>query len=546
MTTVNNRSNRRAQLSPERQALLAKLKRGALATAAPTIPRRTADGPIPLSFAQQRLWFLDQLAPGSANYNMPMLLILTGKLDVAALERSINEVVRRNEILRTTFVTVDGQPQQVIQSAAAHPEGTRLLIVDLQLLPEAERTEQMTQTALAAAQQPFDLTRDCPFRALLIRLAEAEHMLVLISHHIVLDGSQALLMQELQTLYNAYVAGTTPQLPALPIQYADFADWQRKWLQSDRVQVELDYWKQQLAPNGSGDLAPLDLPIARPRPPAQTFNGAKQKFKFSQAFADKVKALSEQEDATLFMTLLAGFQCVLSRYTGQSKITVGTPVAQRSQPEIERMLGCFINTVVMRTDLAGNPSFREVLQRVRQVTLGAFNHQQVPIEMVVESLQLERDASRNPLYQVMFVLQQLSGNMLEFSGLEARPFNVDTATARLDLLLYLETSADGLVGFLEYNTDLFESASIVRLLRHFETLMLAAVDNPERRLWDLPLLPEADREQTLAAWNDTRADYERMACMHQLFERQAERTPDATAVIFDTAQLSYRELNEEA
>ncbi|HEX6288073.1 MAG TPA: amino acid adenylation domain-containing protein [Herpetosiphonaceae bacterium] len=545
MSAADNRSTRRSQLSPERQALLAQLKRGALAgvAKAPTIPRRAAEGPIPLSFSQQRLWFLDQLAPGSASYNMPLALALTGSLNVAALERSLNELVGRHEILRTTFVTVDGQPQQVIQPVAPLP----LPLVDLQTLPEAERKAQMSQAVIAEVRRPFDLARDVLLRALLIRLAETEHVLVITSHHIVLDGSQALMMRELIMLYNAHVADIAPELPALPIQYADYALWQREWLQSERFKADLAYWQQQL---GTGDLTPLDLPIARPRPPAQTFRGARQNFELSRSLADALKALSQQEDATLFMTLLAAFQCLLSRYSGQRQIAVGTPVAQRGQPELEPMIGCFVNTVVMRTDLGDNPTFREVMRRVRQVALGAYAHQQVPIEMVIEALQLERDPSRNPLYQVMFVLQHTGGDAQSaaatFSGLTARPFTVDAGTARLDLLLYIEAIGDRLLGMLEYNTDLFDATTITRLLTHFHTLLAAAVANPDRRLSDLPLLPVAEREQMLAAWNDTRAGYDRTACMHHLFERQVERTPDATAVVCGTHHLTYHDLNQQA
>ncbi|MEG4918277.1 amino acid adenylation domain-containing protein [Microcoleus sp. B7-D4] len=494
------------------------------------------EGDLPLSFAQQRLWFLDQLMSGTPLYNIPNAIGLKGSLNVTALEQSLSEIVRRHEALRTNFSAVNGQPIQIIRPAA-----TLLLpIVDLRKLPETEREVEAQRLATEGAQCPFDLVNEPLFRVNLLHLGKEEHLLLLTMHHIVSDGwSLGVFMRELSVLYEAFSTEKSSSLPELPIQYADFAVWQNEWLVGEVLEFQLNYWKRHLG----GQLPVLELPTDRPRPPVQTYRGARQSLELPKKSTDALKALSQQEGVTLFMTLLAVFQILLYRYTGQEDVIVGSPIANRNRVEIEGLIGFFVNTLVLRTELSGDPSFRELLGRVREVALGAYTHQDLPFEKLVEELQPERDLSRTPLFQVMFVFQNALIAALEFRGLSLTPLEVHNGTAKLDLTLALEETSEGIKGGVEYNTDLFEAATITRMVGHFQTLLKSIVANPEQHLSDLPLLTEAEQHQLLVEWNNTQIDYPNNTCIHQLFEAQVERTPNAVAVVFENEQLTYQELN---
>jgi amino acid adenylation domain-containing protein len=511
--------------------------RGAGLQAPPIVPV-PRDGELPLSFAQQRLWFIDQLEPGGSVYNFPAAVRLKGPLNVAALKQSLDEIVKRHEVLRTTFAIVDGRPVQVV---APHLTLT-LPIVDLRELPETEWEAEVQRLATNEAQRPFDLAEGPLVRATVLRLGEDEHVGLLTMHHIVSDGwSTGILIREMAVLYEAFCSERPASLPELPIQYADFAHWQRHWLEGEVLQTQLAYWKQRLL--GAPPL--LELPADHSRPPIQTFHGARQSILLPRTVGDALKALSRQEGVTLFMTLLAAFQVLLHGYTNQDDLVIGTPIANRNRLEIERLIGFFVNTLVLRTDLSGNPSFRELLRRVREVCLGAYSHQDLPFERLVEELHLARDLSRNPLFQVMFVLQNASPQAVKLPGLSFSPVEVDTRTAHFDLTLHIVDTDQGLAATLTYNTDLFEGGTITRMLGHFGTLLESVAATPERRLSDLPLLTESERQQILVNCNDTRRNRP-TECIHQLFEAQVERTPDAIAVVLEDQQLSYQELNRRA
>jgi aspartate racemase len=498
---------------------------------------------FPLSFAQERLWVLDQLTPGSPVYNVPVAVRLTAPLNVVVLERSLNEIVRRHGSLRTRFTAVDGQPVQVIT-----PElSLTLPVVNLEEFSESEREEQARQLAAQEAHQPFDLARGPLWRASLLRLSDEEHLLLLTMHHIISDGwSIGVLLRELTALYAAYSQGQPSSLPALPFQYADYAVWQRQWLHGEVLEQQLSYWRQQLA-----NLPVLELPTDRPRPAVKTYQGTRHYFKLPPSVNEALQALSRQEGVTLFMTLLAAFQTLLYRYTGQEDVVVGTPINGRTRAETEGLIGFFVNTLVVRTDLSGNPSFRELLSRVRQACLGAYAHPDVPFDKLVEELQSARDASRTPLFQVMFTVQSpaeqpTGGPSGKLSNLTLSPMKVERETAKFDLTLSLVNSQPSLTGWVVYNTDLFEAATIERLLAAFRTLLEGIVADPERRLSDLPLLTEAERRQLLVEWNETHQDYPKVTSVHQLIESQVERTPDHTAVVFEDQRLTYQEINEKA
>ena len=512
--------------------------RGAGLQASPIVPVPRS-GELPLSFAQQRLWFIDQLEPGSSVYNFPAAVRLKGPLNVAALKKSLDEIVKRHEALRTTFAIVDGRPVQVIAPLLT----LTLPIVDLRELPQPEREREVQRLATNEALCPFDLAEGPLVRTTVLRLGENEHVGLLTMHHIVSDGwSTGILIREMAVLYDAFCSDRPASLPELPIQYADFAHWQRHWLEGEVLETQLTYWKQQLL--GAPPL--LELPADHPRPPLQTFRGAHQSILLTRTVGDGLKALSRQEGATLFMTLLAAFTILLHGYTNQDDLVVGTPTANRNRLEIEGLIGFFVNTLVLRTDLSDNPSFRDLLRRVREVCLGAYAHQDLPFERLVEELHPARDLSRNPLFQVMFVLQNAPLQAVELPGLSLSPIEVDTSTTHFDLTLHIVDTEQGLVGTLAYNTDLFEAVTITRMLGHFRTLLEAVIATPERCVSDLPLLTEGERQQLLLNWNDTTVDCPKDLCIHQLFEAQVERTPDAIAVVLEDRQLTYDELNRQA
>ena len=466
---------------------------------APPILPVPRNGDLALSFAQQRLWFFDQLEPGLSAYNIPAAVRLKGPLNLAALEQSLNEIVKRHESLRTTFGQVDGRPTQVIAPTLT----IKLPVVDLRKLPASERETEVRRLVTAEAQRPFDLSQGPLLRGTVLRLGDEEHVGLLTMHHIVSDGwSTGILVRELATLYVAFCAGGSSPLPALPIQYADFAHWQRQWLQGEVLETQIAYWKQQLA----GAPALIDLPTDHPRPAVQTFRGAHQSLVLPRHLQEGFKALSRQEGVTQFMTLLAAFKVLLYRYTGQDDLIVGTPIANRNRLETEGLIGFFVNALVLRTDLSGNPGFRELLRRVREVCLGAYGHQDLPFDRLVEELHVKRDLSRNPLFQVMFVLHNASLRTVELPGLTLSPVEGDSETAHFDLTLQIADTEQGLTAAFVYNTDLFEAATIARMLGNFQTLLEAVVADPEQRLSDLPLLTEAERQQLLVEWNGSRTD----------------------------------------
>ncbi|MEG3890353.1 amino acid adenylation domain-containing protein [Microcoleus sp. Z1_A1] len=529
------------KLSAKKRALLEVMLRekGVESSSDRRIPRRKEGDSIPLSFAQQRLWFFDQFEAGKSFYNLPGAIRLKGKLNVAVLEQTFNEIVNRHEALRSTFTEVQGQPVQVIA-----PPVSRLLlpVIDLREVPQSDREAAVKQLSAKEAQQPFDLERGPLLGTSLLQLSEEEYVLLLTMHHIVSDGwSIGVLARELAAIYEALSAGNQPQLPELPVQYADFAIWQRNWLWGEVLQTQLAYWKQQL--EGAPPL--LELPADRPRPPIQTSNGATQSLLLSQELTAALKNLSQGEDVTLFMTLLAAFKALLYRYTGRTDLLVGSPIANRNRAEIEGLIGVFVNTLVLRTDVSGDPTFRELLQRVREVTLGAYAHQDLPFEKLVEELQPDRSLSYNPVFQVMFQLQNNPMPPLDLPGLTLSLLDVETNTTQFDLSLDLEELGERLQASVEYSTDLFDRATITRMLGHLQTLLEGIVPNPEQRLWSLPLLTAVEKQQLLE-WNNTFAQYPQDKCIHQLFEEAVSRSPDAVAVVFEGEELSYRELNARA
>ncbi|MEG4054907.1 MULTISPECIES: amino acid adenylation domain-containing protein [unclassified Microcoleus] len=499
------------------------------------IPRSES---IPLSFAQARLWFLDRLEPNSPFYNIPLALRLSGQLNIAALENSINEIIRRHEALRTNFATLESQPVQVIASTL----NCQLQVVNLLHL-ESHREIEAQHLANEEANRPFNLEREPLLRGMVLQLGETEYVLLLTMHHIISDGwSLGLFVRELAEIYKAFSTGQALVLPELPVQYADFSVWQRRWLTGQVLETQLDYWKQQLK-----DIPTvLELPTDRPRKGVQSFRGAHQSFAISQELSEALVAYSKRTEVTLFMTLLTAFQTLLYRYTGQDDIAVGTPFANRNRQEIEGLIGFFVNTLVLRTDLGGNPSFEQLLNRVREVALQAYAHQDVPFDQLVEALQPKRDVSYTPLFQVVFALDDASVPSVELPELTVSSYSVEIGTAKFDLTLSMENTADGLVGVWEYNTDLFDETTIARMARHFQTLLEAIATNPKQPISELPLLTETERHQLLVEWNHTWTEYPQNKCIHQLFEEQVEREPDAIALVFEHKQLTYKELNQRA
>lgn len=504
----------------------------------PAIVPVARDQNPPMSFAQQRLWFIDRLVPGNSFYNMLGAFCLQGPLNRAALEAALNDLITRHEILRTTFAESDGQLVQVIKPALK----LALPLSDLTGIAVREREAEARRQAFEEGDRPFDLTAGPLLRATLLRLDDEDHLLLLAMHHIVSDGwSLGVLLGELAKFYQGHLAGVAVDPPALPIQYADYAAWQQRWLQGDVLAAEMSYWRRQL------QSAPtlLSLPSFHPRPSTQSFRGAVHSFAVSESLTQSLRLLSRQETVTMFMLLLAIFKVLLSRYTGQHDILVGTPVAGRNRSEVEQLVGFFINTIVLRTDLSGNPTFREVVGRVREVGLGAFAHQELPFEKIVEELHPQRDLSHTPVFQVMFGLQNTPVDALDFPELTIKAMEIDNQTAKFDLTLDLQELPGGLLGWFEYSTDLFSADDMVRMTGHFLTLVEGVVKNPDQRIAELPLLTEDERRQQLLEWNATTADYANLP-MHHLFEQQVERTPDAIALVCGPRQLTYSELSRRA
>ncbi|HEX9939154.1 MAG TPA: amino acid adenylation domain-containing protein, partial [Longimicrobium sp.] len=518
------------------------MRRAGLPVLPPVVPAERT-GALPLSFAQERLWFIDRMEPGSAVYNMPVARRLGGVLDVAALERSLGEIIRRHEALRTTFTEVDGSPVQVI----APFDGFALPVEDLSELGEADREAEVGRRAREEARRAFDLSAGPLFRAVLLRLGEEDHVLLLSMHHIVSDGwSMGVLFRELSALYQAYREGGESPLPELAVQYADYAVWQREQLAGDVLDRQLTHWKERLA--GAPEL--LDLPTDHPRPAVQTFRGAHERVQLPAEVLERLRALGRHEGATLYMVVLSMFQVLLSKYSGSDDIVVGTPIAGRGRGEVEGLIGFFINTLVLRTDLSGDPSFRELLGRVREVTLGAYEHQELPFERLVAELSPERSLSHSPLFQVAFSLDNAQDTAGALAGLSVEGVGTQLQGAKFDLSLGLAVGAEGARGGLTYSTDLWEAATIQRLVGHFTRLVEQAAADPDARISQVTLLDEAERRQVLEEWNRTDAEYPvdspTGACIHALVAARAKRTPEALAVVCGEDALTYRELDARA
>ncbi|NTX35800.1 amino acid adenylation domain-containing protein, partial [Myxococcus sp. CA033] len=513
--------------------------RGGTSKAPPLTPMPRTKA-LPLSFAQQRLWFIDQLEPGSSLYNIPIALRLEGTLDVAALERAVSEVVARHEVLRTTFTaSVDGQPLQRIRTASP----VTIPCINLRHLDPTSRSFEERSLALEESARPFDLTSDSLFRLCLVQLEEHAHLLLFTVHHIVSDGwSTGVLVRELGALYAAHLSGVPASLPPLLVQYADFAAWQRGWLRDEALRTELDYWKKHL----QGAPALLELPTDRPRPAVQSRTASSHPLSLGARLSEAVKALSQREGATPFMTLLAAFQLLLSRYSGQDDLTVGSPIAGRNHAETEPLIGFFVNTLVLRARIDSRASFRVLLAQVRASTLEAYEHQDVPFEKLVEELQPERSLGFSPLFQVFFSLLNTPMGDLELPGLRVLPVDFDNAVAKFDLDLSLSETPSGFQGSLQFSTALFDAATISRLASHFLMLLRAAVEQPDAPVASLPLMDEAEQHRVLVEWNDTHADFPAHTTVHALFEDTVARAPNALAVSMGDAQLTFRELEARA
>lgn len=506
------------------------------AAAAASAPEPLA---FPLSFAQERLWFMDKLEPGASVYNVPEAFRLKGSLNTIALERSIKEIVRRHESLRTTFAEVDGEPVQIV-APQPNPD---FAITDLSHLPPAEREREAVRCISDDANRPFDLEQGPLLRVLLVRLAKHEHVLFINMHHIVSEGgwSMGVFLRELNALYNSFAAGQPSPLRDLEIQYGDYATWQREWLQGNVLDELLAFWKTQL--QGAPSL--LELPLDHPRPANQTYNGSRESLLLPASLQAALQCLSNNENITLFTTVLAAFKTLLFRYTRQEDLLVGVPVAGRNSPEVHELIGFFVNTLVLRTDLSGDPTFRELLQRVRRVCSQAQAHDETPFEGVVEAIGPDRTLAYSPLFQVMFAYQNAPRDALDLTGLVASPFEFELRTSMFDLRLFLWERPDGLLATMEYNTDLFDRATIQRLLGHFRALVEGAVANPDEHVSRLPLITEQERRTLLVDWNNTAKEYPAV-CLHEAFEKQVERDPGKIALIFGSHKLTYGELNDRA
>ena len=499
----------------------------------------TADSfAFPLSFAQERLWFLDQMMSGNPVYNLRAAAHFSSPIDRALLERCLNIIVQRHESLRTTFTFRDGVPVQIVSPELHVP----VKLTDLQHLPLHERRESALESAREEVRRPFDLRLGPLLRLMLIQMSPRDYILLLTIHHIISDGwSMGLLWRELSNLYVAHTTGQSVPLPELTIQYPDYAVWQRKWLQGQVLESQLNYWKRQLA-----DLPTLAIPTDKTRSATQTFQGAEEAVTLGKDVTNDVHRLAQKEGATDFMVLLAAFKALLYRYTGQQDLVVGTPIAGRNRRELEELIGFFVNSLVMRTRVSGDLSFRELVKRVRTTALEAYAHQDVPFEMLVNHLEVKRDLSRNPLFQVMFQLQNAPTIEQQDDESADFAFRVTKETSIFDLSFSLLESPEGFKGSIEYSSDLFAASTIQRMIAHFDKLLRAAVSDPDAPLSTLPLLTETERRYLLEECNQTSRVAAPVRSLTELFEAQVERAPEATAVIFGAEEVSYGALNRRA
>lgn len=496
------------------------------------IPRAPRGEAIPLSFAQQRLWFLEQFEPDTSLYHIARVFRIQGALNIEVLQQALEHIIIRHEVLRTQLIASEGQAIQVVNPVS----WINLFVIDV-------LNSELEQHLQAEIERPFNLAQDPLLRAQLLRLAPTEYVLLLVTHHIASDGwSMGILLRELKILYRTLLVGQASSLPELPIQYADFSVWQRQWLSGSLLATQLNYWQQQL----KGCPGLLNLPIKGSRPVFQTLSGAHQYFQIHASLLSELKQLTQHTETTLFMTLLAALMVLLSRYSGQKDMVVGSPIANRPHHELEGLIGFFVNTLVLRAQLFDNPPFRKFLSQVKQTCLDAYMHQDVPFEYLVEMLKPERNLSHSPLFQVMFVLQNVPTETLELTDLHVTPIRLQQDTAKFDLTLSIKETQEGLQGELEYNTDLFEETNMTRFIGHFQTLLQSIVTNPDQRFSELTFLTEEERHQLLHEWNLTTAHYPQDRCVHQLFEEQVNTTPQSTAVVYREHTITYFELNARA
>ncbi len=540
MQKEQNFVKRQAGLSAAKRALLEKrLKRlGDQPTTVQTIGPRPAAETVPLSFAQQRLWFLQQLEPESAAYNEALATRLQGPLNQAAFTHTIREIIQRHEVLRCRFPLREGHVVQVVDQDVS--QTFELPYEDWRGLEPQQREAAVHQRAQAEIERPFNLAEELPWRTFLFQLADDEYLSLSILHHIITDGwSIGVLYREIGQLYEAFSTGKASPLPPLPLQYGDYAYWQRQWIEGEQASEQLAYWQEQL----HSPLPVLELPVDRARLPEQSYRGQRVPVQVPQAVNHQVQEVCRQTGATPFMVLLTGLLIVLQRYTGQDDLVVGTPIAGRVKPEVEALMGCFVNTLVLRADLAGEPTVRGLIQQVREVTLQAYDQQEVPFEKLVEALQPERNLSRNPLFQVMFVLQNVPVSSLSIQSLDLLPVEVETHTAKFDLELIMEETEQGLNGHLEYNIDVFDASTIERIGQHFVQILTTMTADLEQRISVLPRLTQKEGK-VVAGWFATQRSYPDEKSYHEYVASQVERNPDAVAVSDADKQLSYRELDQ--
>src|SRR5205809_3097967 len=493
----------------------------------------------PASRGQQRMWFLHHYAPGSPVYCVPSAFHLVGPLNVAWLEAAFGAVIQRHDMLRTTFAM---ENERLFQRVAASP-AFQLRQINLEAIPADIRKASAERCLAEETCRPFDLAAWPPFRAVLIRLQPTEHVLLLVLHHIISDGwSRSHFYRELSAAYPALASNRPAPVRELPVQYADYSAWQEDWLESGALKTQTAYWKTKLA----SEPEPLELPSDRARLATESFRGGRCSRRLDPQLTTALKARAQEEGATLFMILLAAFKTLLHRYTGHDDLIVGVPIANRQRVEVEGLIGFFANTLVMRTTFPTDLTFRELLRRVKQTAVEAYANQDMPFERLVELLQVRRDASRTPLFQASFAMQDFPEVVFELPGIQTAPWFVTTHTSKFDFSLTLERSAEGWTAAAEHSTDLFDADRVERMLEHWHVILANVVANPTQRVSEIPLLTAAERHQVLVEWNRTERDYPRDKCIHHLFEEQVERTPDAVAVVFGVQSLTYRDLNERA
>ena len=530
-----------AKLPPEKRELLELMlqEKGVDLNQIAILPQPRDTNTFPLSFAQQRLWFLDRLEPGSPLYNIPSVLRIKGRLNIEALEKSFNEIIKRHEVLRTVFGEEKGEAHQIILPELQLP----LEHIDLTQIPEQDREKEFLRLAVEESLKPFNLATGPLLRVTLLKLGAQEFGLFVTMHHIVSDNwSTGLFVHEIMRLYEAFVTGKAHNLPPLKVQYADFAVWQRKWLAGKTLEKQLDYWRKQL----EGIPPLLELPLDKPRPAYQTYNGDFKLFEIPAELSNRLRELSRQQDATLFQTLLAAFFVLLHRYSAQDDICVGSPIANRNRKETEALIGFFVNTLVLRANLSGNPAFTELLQQVKQTTLGAYQHQDLPFEMLVEALQPERDMSHSPLFQVMFVMNNAPVEKLQLPGVELSLVEIENKTTKFDLILNVTDGEEALKCKLEYNTDLFLPQTMDRFIGHYLTLLQEIVARPQAPVGSLNLLTGTERKRLLDEWSQPERRYDEKRSVIALFEEQVRRTPDGIALRVKERQLTYGELDAQA